>query len=43
MSARLIYLWHRVRGHRAYWLTWGGACNTCDVDFPRSRIGKWWS
>jgi hypothetical protein len=31
--SRLRYLWHRARGHRAYWLTANGACNTCDTDF----------
>jgi hypothetical protein len=31
--ADLRYIWHRLRGHSAYWHWWGSACNTCDVDF----------
>lgn len=41
---RLRYIWHRLRGHNAYWLDWNGACNTCDLDFapmgPRPRLGR---
>jgi len=30
---RIRFWWHRVRRHQAYLRDWGGACNTCDVDF----------